>query len=91
MRIPVPWHRKLASENRDAQVRSLWWRTIRSLSEAEAKAALLQGEIDMWEHWQAEHPDDGLPEDQDIAPDEYLTVLVDRIRKNPPKETQTPD
>lgn len=72
------------SESREARVRALRWQTIRSLSADEARAALLQVMADLDEHWQKEHPDDGLPEDLGIPPDEYLTSLVARIREAPP-------
>jgi len=67
----------------------LWWQTIRTLSEDEAKAALLQSQIDMWDHWEKEHPEDGLPEDLGIPPDEYVSTLVKRIRDQPPRETRS--
>jgi hypothetical protein len=31
-----------------------------------------------------EHPEDGLPEDLGIAPEEYLTTLIERVRRTPP-------
>jgi hypothetical protein len=67
-------------------VRATWWQIIDSLSPAEAKAALLQALADIDEHWDKEHPEDGLPEDLGIRPDEYLTTLVERIRSSPPPE-----
>jgi hypothetical protein len=69
-------------------VRALWWSTIEPLHESEAKAALLQALVDLDEHWDKEHPEDGLPEDLGIPPDEYLTNLIARIRENPPSEAQ---
>jgi len=75
------------TDDRDRSVRALWWSTIQSLSGEEARAALLQALIDIGEHWRKEHPEDGLPEDLGIAPDEYLTQLVTRVRREPPSET----
>jgi hypothetical protein len=72
--------------DRDTRVRAMWWSTIRSLSGDEAKAALLQALVDINEHWRMEHPEDGLPEDLGILPDEYLTKLVTRVRREPPGE-----
>jgi hypothetical protein len=74
------------TEDRDARVRALWWTTIRGISERDAKTALLQALADINEHWQKEHPEDGLPEDLGIPPDEYLTNLLDRVRRLPPAE-----
>jgi hypothetical protein len=85
----MPGKRDSERERRNAQVRLLWWSTIRGLSEPEAKAALLQCQADLWEHWEKEHPEDGLPEDQGISPDEYLVTLVARIRTAPPPETRS--
>ena len=72
--------------DRDTRVRALWWSTIRTLTGDEAKAALLQALVDVGEHWRKEHPEDGLPEDLGIPPDEYLTMLVARVRVDPPSE-----
>jgi hypothetical protein len=69
-------------------VRASWWRAIRDLGSAEAKAALLQVLIDIDDHWDKEHPEDGLPEDLGIAPDGYLIELMKRIRSEPPSETR---
>jgi hypothetical protein len=69
-------------------VRASWWRAIGDLSSTEAKAALLQVLVDIDEHWDKEHPEDGVPEDLGIAPDEYLIELVKRIRLEPPPETR---
>jgi len=69
---------------RAERVEALWWSTINPLVESEAKAALLQVLIDLDDHWDKEHPEDGLPEDLGIPPDEYLTELVQRIRQPPP-------
>ena len=74
------------SVDREIRVRALWWATIRTLTGDEAKAALLQALLDVGEHWRKEHPEDGLPEDLGIAPDEYLTKLVARVRLEPPGE-----
>ena len=74
------------SVDRDTRVRALWWSTIRTLTGDEARAALLQALIDVGEHWHKEHPEDGLPEDLGIPPDEYLTKLVTRVRVDPPGE-----
>ena len=41
------------------------------------------------EHWDREHEEDGLPEDQGISPDEYLAKLIERIRTSPPPESST--
>jgi hypothetical protein len=68
----------------------LWWNVIDSLTAAEAKAALLQALADIDEHWEKEHPEDGVPEDLGIPPDEYLRTLVSRIRAAPPPETLGP-
>jgi len=57
------------------------------LTSAEAKATLLQALADIDEHWEKEHPEDGVPEDLGIPPDEYLRTLVGRIRATPPPET----
>jgi hypothetical protein len=75
--------------DRDTRVRALWWSTIRTLTGDEAKAALLQALVDLGEHWRKEHPEDGLPEDLGIPPDEYLTKLVARVRRDPPSEVGT--
>jgi hypothetical protein len=74
--------------DREARVRALWWSTIQALTGDEAKAALLQALIDIGEHWRKEHPEDGLPEDLGIPPDEYLTKLVARVRQEPPDEAR---
>jgi len=74
--------------NRDTRVRALWWSTIQSLGGDEARAVLLQALVDIAEHWRKEHPEDGLPEDLGIPPDEYLTHLVARVRREPPDETR---
>ena len=58
------------------------------MQESEAKAGLLQVLIDLDEHWDKEHPEDGLPEDLGIPPDEYLTTLIERVRATPPSETR---
>jgi hypothetical protein len=81
---------KRATGSRAAQVRASWWRTIRTLSPVEAKGALLQALVDIDEHWDKEHPEDGLPEDLGISPDEYLIKLVERIRHAPPPEVNEP-
>jgi hypothetical protein len=72
------------------RVRGRWWSQIETLQEPEAKAALLQLLIDLDEHWEKEHPEDGLPEDLGIPPDEYLATLIERIREAPPSETRRP-
>ena len=74
--------------DRDDRVRALWWDTIQSLTGDEAKAALLQALVDIGEHWRKEHPEDGLPEDLGIPPDEYLIKLVARVRREPPDEAR---
>lgn len=74
--------------DRDMRVRALWWNTIQRLTGDEAKAALLQALVDIAEHWRKEHPEDGLPEDLGIPPDEYLTKLVTRVRQEPPDEAR---
>lgn len=76
------------TNERDTHVRALRWSMISGLTEAETKAALLQTLADLDEHWAKEHPEDGLPEDLGIPPDEYLRVLVSRIRQAPPGETE---
>jgi hypothetical protein len=76
------------SADRSKTVRALWWSTISGLTEAETKGALLQTLADLAEHWEKEHPEDGLPEDLGIPPDEYLRTLIGRDRQAPPPETQ---
>lgn len=65
---------------RARRVRASWSRIIDGLEPAEAKAALLQALADIDEHWDKEHPEDGLPEDLGIPPEEYLTNLIRRAR-----------
>lgn len=77
---------------RAARVRASWWRIIEGLEPADAKATLLQALADIDEHWDKEHPEDGLPEDLGITPDDYLTSLIERVRRVPPPEaTRLPD
>jgi hypothetical protein len=73
-------------DERNERVRALWWSAIRDLTDHEARAALLQFLVDIQEHWEQEHEEDGLPEDLGIPPDEYITKLIARIRANPPPE-----
>lgn len=87
MRTPNPHEMRRTANERATRVRRLWWETIRELPPAEARAALLQVLADIDEHWDKEHEEDGLPEDSDIPPDEYLTNLIKRIRRSPPLET----
>jgi hypothetical protein len=75
-------------DEREARVRALWWSSIRDLDAGEARAALLQAMLDIGEHWAKEHPEDGLPEDLGIPPDEYLTTLLRRVREDPPEESR---
>ena len=74
---------------RQAVVRGMWWAGIRTLSEAEAKAALLQVLADIDEHWAKEHPEDGSPEDLGIPPDEYLRQVITRTKAKAPTEAAT--
>jgi hypothetical protein len=64
-------------------LRASWSRIIDRLEAGEAKAALLQVLVDLDEHWDKEHPEDGLPEDLGIEPEEYLTTLIERVRRAP--------
>ena len=75
---------------RAARVRASWWRIIDDLDPADAKAALLQALADIDEHWDKEHPEDGLPEDLGISPDDYLTKLIERVGRVPPPGTTRP-
>ena len=68
---------------RARQVRAAWSRIVDGLDPVETKAALVQALADIDEHWDKEHPEDGLPEDLGIAPEEYLTKLVERVRRAP--------
>lgn len=68
---------------RARRVRASWSRIIDQLEAREARAALLQVLVDLDEHWDKEHPEDGLPEDLGIEPEEYLTKLIERVRGAP--------
>ena len=82
---PDPPQRRTANE-RATRVRRLWWEVIRELPPADARAALLQMLVDLDDHWDKEHEEDGLPEELGIPPDEYLVKLLERIRTSPPPE-----
>ena len=73
---------------RARRVRESWSRIIDGLEPVETKAALIQALADIDEHWDKEHPEDGLPEDLGITPDDYLTSLIERVRRVPPPETK---
>ena len=81
---PLPMRR--TENERAARVRRQWWRTIRDLPAADARAALLQLLADTDEPWDKEHEEDGLPEDLGIPPDEYLIKLLERVRTSPPAD-----
>ena len=87
MTSPNPPQMRRTANERASRVRRLWWQTIRDLSPAEARAALLQMLADLDEHWDKEHEQDGLPEELGIPPDEYLAKLIERIRMSPPPES----
>ena len=82
---PDPPQRRTANE-RATRVRRLWWEVIRELPPPDARAALLQMLVDLDDHWDKEHEEDGLPEELGIPPDEYLVKLLERIRTSPPPE-----
>lgn len=51
--------------------------------------ALLQVLADIDDHWDKEHPEDGIPEDLGTAADEYLVKLIARVRAAPPSESKS--